>query len=490
MVYQLFYWCCKKILQQVVQEGLWIRVWIFQVGSQVFFLICLVFECLFEGICGLGKIDVFLVDFCQYVGQGYGVVWCGVLFCVMYKQFFDVVVKSKVWFKFWFLGVKFNESDYVWIFFDGEQFLLCYMVKVDDYDNYYGYVYLWIGWEEFINWVIFEMYFKMFFCCCLMVLGMFCKVCVMINLYGKGYNWVKLWFRLFGMWGKIIIILGEFDCIVIYGYISENCILLDVDFEYINCIWVVVLNFGQIVVWFDGSWDIIFGGMFDDLWWMQIYVVWFFQVLCIWMVDRFFDWGSSKFFLVGWWVELDGMDLVFLDGCRMCMVRGDLFCIGEWYGFKKGMENEGFKMLVVDIVEGICLREVGMGFVGWVKLGFVDFVIWFEENGNCIECDMWVKGIRWEWVDNVCKQGWEQFCKRLKNFFNLDEMDEFRFIVCEVFGVFVVGECCFDFVCIVLFMLWDEKDLDDVDIDVEDYVGDDFCYCIMYKWKVVWQGSF
>ena len=41
-------------------------------GSQVRFLSCPVFECLYEGTRGPGKTDALLMSFAQFVGKGYG----------------------------------------------------------------------------------------------------------------------------------------------------------------------------------------------------------------------------------------------------------------------------------------------------------------------------------------------------------------------------------------------------------------------------------
>ena len=491
MAYQPPHWKKKKVGKaRADEERSSIRAWIPQAGSQVLFLTCPVFECLYEGTRGPGKTDALLADFCQHVGQGYGANWRGILFRTTYKQLSDVVAKSKAWFKLWFPGAKFNESDYTWTFPDGEQLLLRYMSKPADYDNYHGHAYPWIGWEELTNWATAEMYLKMFSCCRSTVPGMPRKVRATTNPYGKGHNWVKTRFRLPGMRGKVIHTPGEPDRIAIHGHISENRILLDADPEYISRIRAAASNPSQVAAWLEGSWDITSGGMFDDLWKTTVHVVRPFQVPRSWTVDRSFDWGSSKPFSVGWWAESDGSDLVFPDGRRMRTIKGDLFRIREWYGLKKGTENEGLKMLASDIAEGIRLREVGFGLAGRVKPGPADPAIWSEENGNCIERDMRNKGIKWEKADNSRKQGWEQFRKKIKNALNQDENDDPRPVPREQPGLYVVGEYCPDFVRTVVPIPRDEKDPDDVDSDVEDHAADDSRYRVMHKRKEVRQGSF
>lgn len=469
------------------------RTWVAQPGSQVLFLSSPVFETLFEGTRGPGKTDALLADFCQHVNCGYGASWRGILFRATYKQLSDVVAKSKAWFKLWFPGATFNESDYVWTFPGGEQLLLRYMRTLADYENYHGHAYPWIGWEELTNWAIPDMYLKMFSCCRSTVKGMPRKVRATTNPYGKGHNWVKARFQLPHMRGRVIYTTGEPDRVAIHGHISENTILLSADPDYIKNIRAAASNPSQLAAWLEGSWDVTSGGMFDDLWQVRRHSVAPFAIPKSWTVDRSFDWGSSKPFSVGWWAESDGTELTFPDGKVMQTVRGDLFRVAEWYGCRKGAPNEGLKMLASDIAEGIKFREMSMGLAGRVKPGPADSSIFDEENGNCIAKDMQRKGVSWEKADKgpgSRKQGWEQIRKLLKGSLNLDEADELIIGPREKPGLFVVGSKCPDFMRTVPPIPRDEKDPDDVDTEVEDHAADEVRYRARWKRKTFKQGSF
>lgn len=470
-----------------------VKVWAAQPGSQALFLTSPVFETLYEGTRGPGKTDALLADFVQHVGQGWGAAWRGILFRSTYKQLSDVVAKSKAWFKLWFPGAKFNESDYVWTFPDGEQLLLRYMSKPQDYDNYHGHAYPWIGWEELTNWAIPDMYLKMFSCCRSTMPGMPRKVRATTNPYGRGHNWVKKRWQLPQMRGQIIRTPGEPDRIAIHGNIHENRILLDADPDYISRIRAAASNPAQIEAWLEGSWEITTGGMFDDLWESTSHCVPAFQVPRSWIIDRSFDWGSSKPFSVGWWAESDGTELTLPNGKKLQTVRGDLFRIAEWYGCKKNEENVGLRMLASDIAEGIRLREIGMGLAGRVKPGPADASIFDEENGNCIAKDMAAKGIKWEKADKgpgSRKQGWEQMRKRLKGTLNMDEEGNRLPGPRERPGLFVVAERCPAFLRTVVTIPRDEADPDDVDSDAEDHAADEARYRARFKRKEIRQGSF
>ncbi len=140
-------------------------VWAPHPGSQVHFLACPIFECLFEGTRGPGKTDALLMSYAQYVGVGFGAAWRGVLFRETYPQLADIASKSKRWFRLFFPGAKFNESTYSWKFPDGEELLLRQGVKEDDYWDYHGHEYPWIGFEELTNWRSLA-FFEMMHSCC------------------------------------------------------------------------------------------------------------------------------------------------------------------------------------------------------------------------------------------------------------------------------------------------------------------------------------
>jgi hypothetical protein len=470
------------------------KVWAPQPGSQVLFLSCPIFECLYEGTRGPGKTDALLADFCQHVGRGFGAAWRGILFRESYPELADIVAKSKAWFTLWFPKAKFNESDYVWTFPDGEQLLLRHMAKADDYRKYHGHAYPWIGWEELTNWATDVCFKLMMSCCRSTVPGIPRKVRATTNPYGKGHNWVKKRYRLPQMRGKVIRTEGEPDRIALHGNIEENRILLDADPDYISRIRASAANPQQVEAWLRGSWDITSGGMFDDLWNSGVHIVPRFQVPRSWIIDRSFDWGSSRPFSVGWWAESDGTDLILPNNRVMRTVRGDLFRIHEWYGCQKGEENKGLRMLASAIGEGIRYREIAMGLAGRVKPGPADSAIFTEENGVCIAKDMAKVGVKWEAADKgpgSRKQGWQQFRERLAGAANLDEEGEVRHgMPREKPGLFVVGETCPDFVRTIPPLQRSDKDPDDVDTDAEDHIGDDVRYRLRFKRSQVRRGSF
>jgi len=133
-------------------------IWEPHPGSQTLFLTCPFDEVLYHGTRGPGKSDSLIMDFAQEVGAGYGEAWRGILFRQTYKQLADIIAKTKKWYPRIFPGVKFNESDHKWVWPTGEELLLRYMQRPNDYWEYHGHEYPWIGWEELTNWPTIECY--------------------------------------------------------------------------------------------------------------------------------------------------------------------------------------------------------------------------------------------------------------------------------------------------------------------------------------------
>ena len=139
-------------------------VWTPQAGSQDAFLRSGLTEVLYEGTRGPGKTDALLMDFCQFVGRGFGSDWRGILFRRTYPELGDVIAKSRKWFPQIFPGAKYNAGEHYWTFPGGETLLFRHFKVPDDYYNYHGHAYPWIGWEELTTWPTPECYTSMFSC--------------------------------------------------------------------------------------------------------------------------------------------------------------------------------------------------------------------------------------------------------------------------------------------------------------------------------------
>lgn len=475
-------------------------------GSQEAFLSSTpIFEVLFEGTRGGGKTDCLLMSFCMHVGKGFGAGWKGILFRQTYKQLTDVISKTKKWIPQIWPEAKFNNSEHVWTFPDGEQLLLRQFAKPDDYWNYHGHEYPWIGWEELCNWPWDDGYKRMFSCCRSSTKGMPRMVRATTNPYGPGHNWVKHRFK-----PNTHNMIVQKNCVddegnqepprlSIHSHIDENIALLEADPEYKQKIAASARNAAEKKAWLEGSWDIVAGGMFDDVWDPKYNVITPFEIPERWKITRAFDWGSSRPFSVGWWAISNGEDVQLSDGNWRSTVRGDVFRVNEWYGCT-GKPNEGLDLLATDISEGIIERELRWGWRrqhdAWCRVrgGVADSQIFAAENGNCIAVDMKMRvrmndgfrypGIVWTPADKrpgSRATGWVQMRQMLKGAHpNIKQMNgQERLYPRERPGMFIF-EHCRSFINTVPVLPRDEKDPDDVNTDAEDHIADETRYLVRF----------
>lgn len=466
----------------VVKDGKeTLATWAPQPGSQEAFISCPVFEALYEGNRGGGKTDVFLMSFAQFCGKDLGPAWRGILFRQTYKQLGDVITKTKQWFKQIFGdSVSFNEQKTTWTWPGGEELLLRQMKDPADYWNYHGHSYPWIGFEELTTWPTDECYTRMMSVC----RSSSSKVPRMFrattNPYGVGHNWVKARFNLplppDAIVGPVIKTMeaGEElpDRVAVRSSLFENKVLLHADPKYITTLRASATNEAQLKAWIEGSWDIVAGGMFDDVWGGHCRVP-DFKVPATWRLDRSFDWGSSKPFSVGWWAESDGSPLVF-PGRTMHTVKGDLFRVREWYGWK-GKPNEGLRMPAQEIAA--IMREKELAFFDGrrVRPGPADSSIFDSSTatGTSVAKEMQAGKIRWTKADKSPGSrinGWQRMRTLMKNARPPKDGTPR-----EHPGLFVT-ESCTQFLRTIPSLPRDDRKMDDVDTDAEDHIGDETRY--------------
>jgi hypothetical protein len=477
------------------------QVWAPQPGSQEYFLKCPVDEVLYEGNRGPGKTDGLLFDFFQDVGVGWGADWVGILFRKTYPELQDVIEKSRKWFKQVSPAARFNEAKSEWTFPDGEKLYFRQFAKPADYWKYHGHAYPWIAWEELCTYATDECFKSMFSCSRSTRQGIPIRIRSTANPYGPGHNWVKMRYQLPVLPGQIA---GRFIAdardsegqlepprMAIHGNLDENQILLRSQPGYKAKIRASARNPAELAAWLYGSWDIVAGGMFDDVWarCRHASIVRPFDIPEEWRLDRSMDWGSSKPSSIGFWAESNGEDYMGADGRWHGTVKGDLFRVGEIYTWT-GKPNEGSRALNTDISRMIVEYEVARG---WrtversrVRPGPGDSSM-FNENasgdGTSIHDDL-VKTVRLEdgrtyrgpaFVEadkgkGSRKQGWQQMREWIASCLPKDGAK-----AREKPGLFVFSNCE-QFLRTVPVLPRDEKDMDDVDTEAEDHVGDEVRY--------------
>lgn len=470
--------------------------WAPQEGSQTAFYECPLYEVNYCGTRGPGKTDVLLMDFGRHCGPekldgngvkvaGWGAEWRGILFRQTYPQLADIVAKTRKWFPRIFPDATFSEQKMTWKWSTGEELLLRHMLKEDDYWNYHGHAYPWIGWEELTTWKDDKCYKVMMACSRSTMPGMPRKYRATCNPYGIGHNWVKSRFQIrTRRWPDILGTIIDYDSkdfpegmevpqrVAIHGFLCENKVLLHADPGYEARLREAARNPSELAAWLEGSWDIVAGGMFDDVWSPSHHIVSNFEVPHSWEIQRAFDWGSSKPFSVGWWARSDGTDYM-ARGKRYSTVPGDLFRVAEWYGWN-GQPNEGLKMISRDIALGILDREKRLFSGRRINPGPADGSIYDKIENSSIGDEMMAVGVYWTRADKSPgsrTQGWEKMRSMLKQSTQRPR---------EEAGMFVC-EGCHQFIRTVPVLPRDEKNLDDVDTDAEDHIGDESRYMALTR---------
>lgn len=277
-------------------------------GSQVQFLSCPVFECLLEGNRGGGKTAALLADFVQFVGVGFGSGWRGILFRETYKQLADVVTKSKALFRLIFPGARFLESNdtYKWVFPSGEELLFRVGFKADDYWDYHGHEYPWIGFEELTNWRDPAFYEMMHSCCRSGRAGMPRRVRATTNPYGRGHSWVKERFQISddGKSNAGVVLrdgTGR-ERTYVHSVMSENIALMENDPEYVESV-KGTKDPNRYKAWWLGRWDINIGAFLEGAWKPEQHIVKPFPIPSHWKAWMAMDWGYGAPYAIGWFAK-------------------------------------------------------------------------------------------------------------------------------------------------------------------------------------------
>lgn len=373
-------------------------------GSQALALTAPVNHILFEGTRGPGKTDCQLMRFRRYVGQGYGQFWRGIIFDRRYKSLDDLIAKSKRWFPQFGDGVRFLSSNSAlkWVWPSGEELLFRVMEREDDYWNYHGQEYPFIGWNELTKWPTLACYDMMMSCNRSsfipeehtpknadgsyatrdgkplpdLPLGVFATC----NPHGVGHNAVKRRFITVAEPGKVVRRESEVfnprtqqretitkTQVRLFGSYRENRYLSP---EYVAEL-ESITDPSKRAAWLEGNWDITAGGAFDDLWDTDTHIIPRFPIPKAWRVTRSMDWGSSSPFSVCFWAVANGEEVTMPDGQTRCFASGSLIQIGEIYGAEifggeRYGHNRGRKLSARNLAIEIREYEERLRQEGWI----------------------------------------------------------------------------------------------------------------------------
>lgn len=478
-------------------------------GSQSLAIDARAHHVLYTGTRGPGKTDSQLMKFRRYVGLGYGPFWRGIIFDREYKHLDDLISKSKRWFYKFGDGAKFLEGtkDLKWVWPSGEELLFRQIKKKDDYNNYHGQEYPFIGWNELTKYPTYDLYDMMMSCNRssftaekdapidpktkkpIELKPIPLIVFSTTNSWGPGRLWVKRRFIDAAPYGTIVKrVFNVFDPktkedievtrtqVAIFGTYKEN--------PFLDPIYIAGLasnsDLNQKKSWLDGSWDIVAGGAFDDVWNTNIHVIERFPIPANWYIDRSLDWGSTAPFSVGWWAESNGEEVRYKDvhgqERRLFYPKGTLIRIAEWYGTVELGSNKGLKLGSAEVARGIAAHEQALMNDGWINdqpnRGPADNQIRdvTDKDSETIEKKMQDEGIFWEESDKSNgsrRNGMQLFRDRLSNAVKREGKAIYFMRNCEAA------------IQTIPVLERDEDHLDDVDSDSEDHPYDETRYRVL-----------
>lgn len=362
-------------------------VWKPLAGMQELALSCPANELLLEGTRGPGKSEIQLAIFRKWVGQGFGSHWRGIIFDRAYKNLDDLVIKSKRFFGSLGDGAEWKASnkEYKWVWPTGEELLFRQLRTKDDYQNFHGQEYPYIGWNELTKYPDDSLYEDMLSCnrsSFIPIPGsgvpnIPLRVISTTNPLGVGHNWVKsrfidraapgelqtIWKEVFNPKTQKREPIKRTLCRLFCSY-KENIYLTPEYMVFLESI----KDENKRRAWLYGDWDITSGGALDDVW-SSANVVPRFKIPSTWRVDRSFDWGSSHPFSVGWWAEANGEEIVLPSGSRWAPAKGSLFRIYELYGAEdlEGGANRGLRAPPARVAEEIVVIEKRLKELGWIN---------------------------------------------------------------------------------------------------------------------------
>lgn len=341
---------------------------------------------LYTGARGPGKTDTQLMHFRQFVGKGYGPFWRGALFDREYKNLDDIVAKSKRWFNQYNDGARFlgSNSAYKWVWPTGEELLFRVAKDENDYWDYHGQEFPWLGWNELTKWPNLELFNMMLST----NRSSFTpekdnpdlppiplKVFATCNPFGVGHAAVKRKFIDPAPYGTVV--RQKFNVfnprtqkeeeiertqVAIFGSWREN--------PYLDPAYIAALQSqsdkNRRAAWEQGSWDITSGGMFDDLFNRNVHVLPRFPIPKEWHIDHGLDWGSSEPLSYAIYAEANGEEVELPDGTVFAPPPGTIIQCGEIYLTQEIGSNKGLKFGAKRVAEIIREYIDAMIEVGWL----------------------------------------------------------------------------------------------------------------------------
>ncbi len=376
---------------------------------------------LYGGARGVGKTAWLLGDFGQDVPTAAGPYWHGILFRRTYGQLEEVIKQSLETYPRWFDPknkglVKWLAGEKTWKWQNGATLKLRYAESADDWMQYHGHQYTWIGWDELTTWPGPELYLRMKATLRSASADVkFKRIRATANPGGPGHNWVKEYFGIkdFPDGSQLLVPDDGSNMrrMFIKSKVQDNKVLTEADPHYASRL--KALGSPELVrAWLDGDWEVVQGAYFPEFDATK-HIIQPFDIPESWTKLRTMDWGSAKPFAVYWAAISDGQPTPIMNAVYP---KGAMIIYREWYGSRGS--NIGLGLTAEQVADGIMEREQAAYDGAGEKMD--DFVIdpaAFAMNGGPSIAERMVRHsgnkVMWRHGDNKRIPGWEAVRSRL-----------------------------------------------------------------------------
>lgn len=424
------------------------------------------FEALYGGAAGGGKSDYLVVEAVRQVHIPH---YRAVIFRREFPQLADLIDRSQELYGTAFKKARYNKTDHAWTFPSGAKVYFAAMQYEKDKYKYQGRHFDFIGFDELTHFTETQ-YTYLLSRARPSGPGTEVYVRATANPGGVGHGWVKARFITIAPPGTPVRtqvkvtdpegrqVAMERDRIFIPSTVFDNRKLLDNDPGYLATLAALPEKERNALLY--GDWDSFEGQVFTE--WKNdpeqygtrqwTHVIAPFEIPRGWEIVRGYDFGYAKPFSVGWYA---------ID------YTGTVYRIRELYGCKEGSPNTGTMLEPAEQARMIReVEETDGNLKGRRITGVADPSIFDRSRGKSVADMMAEAGVYWNPGDNHRIAGKMQYHYRLA--FDADGIPKFY-----------VFDTCRSFIRTIPDLVYDEKNVEDIDTTQEDHIYDECRYVLM-----------
>lgn len=424
------------------------------------------FEALYGGAAGGGKSDYLIAEALRQVHIPQ---YRAVIFRRTVPELADIISRTHELYKAAFKRAVYNKTEHKWTFPSGAIIYLASMQHEEDKLKYQGRHFDFVGFDELTHFS--ETQYKYLFSRTRSSApGIRTYIRATANPGGPGHGWVKSRFVSIAEPETTVVqeveiedpsgkrIKMERDRIFIPSSVFDNKILMENNPEYIASL--AMLPEAEKKALLYGDWNSFSGQVFTE--WKNdpenyetrqwTHVIEPFRIPGNWIIGRSYDFGYNKPFSVGWYATD-------MNGC--------IYRIRELYGCKNGEANVGIKADPAEQARMIReIEESDPNLKGRKIMGIADPSIFSKDRGDSIADIMAREGVFWSPGINNRIAGKMQYHYRMA--FDKDGLP-----------MFYVFNTCKGFIRTIPDLVYDEKNVEDIDTTQEDHIYDECRYYLM-----------